>query len=202
MLFISFDCGIKNLGVAIAQYDTTALDRLRAMNTCTARQLADFCRNLLRIKLATSFDLIPGSKINQTSLQQRTCRMKEILDSLSSYGRPDHVLIEYQMGPNSKTRDVVAGLMMYYAPIPTHLIKPALKNAIWFGPEGAYSNFISRYSRYTANKKHALHNFLEFCRRSDQLKVVDQTQNMRDAADAFMMLYAALWFGTLNITAA
>jgi hypothetical protein len=70
-----------------------------------------------------------------------------------------------------------------------------LKNSCRFHSDGAYENFIERYTNYTANKKHTDWNFKYFiekmdCKnRGDLLMIANKTN---DIADAFMMVFGWL----------
>lgn len=73
------------------------------------------------------------------------------------------------------------------------LVKPSIKNVFCFEPELRYSEFISKYSNYTANKKHTIANFKMFINLFDYDVDFDAIVNKTDdIADAFMLTYGWL----------
>ena len=75
------------------------------------------------------------------------------------------------------------------------IVGTSLKNAYSLSPDGEYANFISKYSNYTANKKHTTHNFLHYVKTFSGNKK-EELQNISnktdDIADSFMMIYGWL----------
>ena len=75
------------------------------------------------------------------------------------------------------------------------LINPNIKNKYHIAPNGAYENFIVKYSNYTSNKKHCIYNFNYFVENTilDGYNIINNTSNkIDDVADAFMMIYGYL----------
>jgi len=73
---------------------------------------------------------------------------------------PCEIIIEFQMGPNSRARAVLAALVAIFADLPVKIVSPTLKNKIHVDDAGRYSKFIeSRSTTYAANKAHAKYNF-------------------------------------------
>ncbi len=77
------------------------------------------------------------------------------------------------------------------------LVGASLKNIYKIAPDGDYGNFISKYSAYTANKKHTTYNMLYFMdnfTNNDNIKNIFKNipNKINDMADAFMMCFGWL----------
>lgn len=73
------------------------------------------------------------------------------------------------------------------------IVQPSLKNSHQIDPSelGSYSTYISKYTNYTANKKHTTANFVYFMKaRGKESEISDIANKLNDIADAFMMAYA------------
>lgn len=87
---------------------------------------------------------------------------KQVLPSIKRHS-PKNItaIIEFQMGPNVQTKAVQSALIALFFRYPTRVVGPSLKNKISLSEEGQYYNFVQKYKNtYSANKAHALHNFL------------------------------------------
>jgi hypothetical protein len=76
-----------------------------------------------------------------------------------------------------------------------YMVGPSLKNTCAFSKAGMHSNFIEKYTNYTANKKHTTFNFMYYLKRYDvslYAKIIDSGIYKDDIADAFMMIYSWL----------
>jgi hypothetical protein len=137
----------------------------------------------------------------------------------------DHVLIEYQMGQNNKTVIVANQIMYEWisegaviaathtdskfactpgltnAPsIPSSktpkvwFVGPSLKNQVNF-PNVRYQDFVSRYTNYVANKKHAVANLYAYLALFDptgHILRVFAKEKLDDIADVVMMCFGWL----------
>ena len=73
---------------------------------------------------------------------------------------PPLVVIEYQMGPNSRARAVAAALVALFAAERIVIVGPSLKNRVAASAAGQYGHFLQKHrTSYAANKAHALFNF-------------------------------------------
>lgn len=140
-----------------------------------------------------SIDLLDGKKVKETSAIERTKKLHEFLKMFNQY-IIDYVYIEYQMGPNHKSKEVETGIMMHFAEKNLICAKPAFKNTIAFCPEGLYQNFIKKYSKtYDANKAHTKYNFTVFLNKlyelRPELKQNLNPKHMSDIADSFMQIF-------------
>jgi hypothetical protein len=86
-------------------------------------------------------------------LPQRSCSERTLIPLPT-------IMVEYQMGPNSKAREVASAIIALFANNDIIVVNPTLKNKIATSNEGRYCNFISKYTTtYSANKAHAKYNF-------------------------------------------
>jgi len=105
------------------------------------------------------------------------------------------VMVELQMGPNIKSKISSVILFTIFASLPIKVelieVNPCLKNKIYFGEKNMYSNFSSKYDKsYTANKNHAIENFLTICELytiPDYFKSIKRAQ-LGHMADSFMQV--------------
>jgi len=73
------------------------------------------------------------------------------------------------------------------------IVGPSLKNGYKLHHDGLYSNFVEKYTNYTANKKHTDWNFKYFMKSfypDYNIKTIKNKTN--DIADAFMMIFGWL----------
>jgi hypothetical protein len=83
----------------------------------------------------------------------------------------------------------------YAQPKPTiiYVLSCNVKNSYSFSNKLEYFNFIEKYSKYTANKKHTLANFKFYLENLHHEKIqFDKKDKLDDASDAFMMVYGYL----------
>lgn len=151
------------------------LARARADPAVAAAVAGDLRRAVARLDAETAalfavadsetVDLFPGRADADVSTVERLravaryveARVRPARRAAGAEGCP--VLIEYQMGPNSRARAVAAALVTLFAEDPVCFVGPALKNRVAAAPELALGRFTERYSTaYGANKAHTLHN--------------------------------------------
>lgn len=233
MKILGLDCGTKNLGFAVVEFEhmwKTKLEQVVQLRESGklaehAQSLLQLYKNLLQLKHAGKFDLLPNQKMRESTALERAARLKGVLTQMDSqFGPFDLVLVEYQMGPNNKAQDISSQIIMHYSTpdfnntaidvvanskstsgkqnneqnnktklstIKIKIVGPSLKNSIWIGADGEYINFIRKYNNtYTANKAHTVYNFETYCKLFDVQLAKIKKSDMRDAADAFMMILA------------
>jgi hypothetical protein len=228
MRVIGFDCGIKALGVSIIDFNISdakkkiviieekwkktrkALQMLEEMN--------ELLNNMIKIVYVNVFDLLPSQKVEETTSDLRSSRLKAVLLQLDRFRPFDEVIIEYQMCPGDKNREIHSKIEYHFASPDNKYcsclskksdedeekkelcnrqkiitVKPSLKQKIAIGENGKYSNFIQKYSsNYTANKAHSRYNFLEWIELFgcdvDVCKI--KKSKLKDVADATLMVLA------------
>jgi hypothetical protein len=104
------------------------------------------------------------------------------------------VLIEHQMAPNARARAVCSALVALFADYEVHIVKPIYKNRINLSNDSHWINFVKQYKTlYTANKKHAIHNFETLSAEFTCALTFKKTQ-ISHVSDAFMQVLGYLKF--------
>lgn len=225
MKILSIDSANKNIGICYLEFDENWLSKYKSYVSFYKKQqhtakslinalnkLNDILDSVFKIKYVNWYDLIPGRKLKETTLLERTRSLKGLLNSWQF--SPDVILVEYQMGQNDKSRTVASQILYYYSDahviyasgldgkiqqieptsqVKLYLVGPSLKNTISFGADITYSKFLEKFSRKTSNKKHTMANFIKFTKVFNQ---EDLYKNLKipkydDIADSFMM--ASAW---------
>jgi hypothetical protein len=203
--YVSFDVATKSLGVAIVKLDFTPPIIPRCIDDIVriAKQLDQDTDNNVKFRMISVKDLIPGKKTKDTSEVERSFQLNKYLQSIaneiSCLDSPTF-LIEYQMGPNNKSRFISAQIIMFCTNFCTNsdqikLIGPSLKNKFYFpsDPLSRLEYYLDKYSsNYTANKNHTKYCFLKILRTYKQSHLIKNIakKNIDDAADAAMMAIA------------
>jgi hypothetical protein len=178
--------------------------------------------NRIKLNYINVFDLIPSKKMEKCNFHDVLINLKYVLHCIDNQiGRPDVILIEYQMNANDKSRGISRYIEGYYTELqePTEkiafafnaypiqkvnlekknnkvfIINPNLKNMYQIDPteKGSYSYYIQKYSNKSANKKHTTHNFIYYLNQIGKANIIKDVKiKLDDAADAFMMAYSWL----------
>ena len=198
-------------------------------------RLNDIIDNIIEPILFDVVDLIPGKKLKETDTIMRAERLKAYLISvdnfISSYkvNNPPRektnyntkILLEYQMGPNDKSRNVGSQILYHYSnsdngfkssyiaspgeivkDVSIEIIGPSLKNKINLDPANNYQSFIRKYTKtYDANKKHSIANMMIWLKRKNKLEMISKIKksNYDDIADAITMTLAWIYLRNKNI---
>jgi hypothetical protein len=151
------------------------------------KSIFDFSRAELR-------DILPGRRVKEVDLVERTKLLKKTLDDLNIDDTSLHVLIEDQPGTlNFKSTTIRDNLLMYHADIPITLVNPCHKNKLCFGSGLEYEVFLRKYAKkYDANKQHSKANFLYIVDVWGWKNVISGVPRdcLDDVADAFMQAMA------------
>ncbi len=155
-------------------------------------------------------DLIPDKKLKETDIIERTNSLRNYLNSIdkeiqnlilnSGYNNEWTILIEYQMGPNDKSRTISSQLLYHfskYSESKIELVGPSLKNSLFLKnvESSKYSNFLEKYStNYSANKAHSKYLFLELLKNMNKTEIINdiKKKNIDDIADSVLMSLAWL----------
>ena len=212
------------------------------------KELDEKISNIIQPLFCDVVDLIPNKKIKETDVNIRSSRLKgylnrvdtiyipQILENISrkmssesikeinSPSNPIKILLEYQMGPNDKSRNVCSQILYHYSTsdnqfktsLDTHsnavsatnvydieIIGPSLKNKLNFNKSESYSHIIKKYvTNYNANKKHSVCNMLHWLSvlHLDKLIKKIKKSNLDDVADSFNMAIAWIFLksGIIN----
>ncbi len=229
MFYIGFDIATKSLSIVIIKYDGNDVFNLinEEINsyrklTCAPQQKSknyikllkkcnDILDNQYEIKYLDVIDLTPDKKIKDTNTIEKTLCLEHFLRNtitpiLMKIPEEERTfIIEYQMGPNDKSR-VISSQIMFYCSLfcckklqraqeQIKLIGPALKNKLYITDDekSFHSYHLGKYkTNYAANKNHTkylLKTFLGVRGRGHILKKISK-KNLDDAADAFCMIIA------------
>lgn len=174
-------------------------------------------------------DLIPGEKIKNTTVITRSNRLKSYLNHIDNIIQdeiyknkkdnniPIKVLLEYQMGPNDKSRNVCSQILYNYSRVDdinfksvntavaqidnsdvsysVEIVGPSIKNKINIDKYKDHQFFLNKYTnKYDANKKHSSHNFLKWIEMKSLEHMIKKIpkKNIDDIADSVTMSLS--WF--------
>ena len=201
-------------------------------------KLNELLDNIIEPILFDVVDLIPGKKLKETDTIMRAERLKAYLNSVDDFIRTYNVnkinktpgektkynikvLLEYQMGPNDKSRNVGSQILYHYSnydngfkssyisnpgeidkDVSIEIIGPSLKNKINLDPANNYQSFIRKYTKtYDANKKHSIANMMIWLKQKNKLEMISKIKksNYDDIADAITMTLAWIYLKNKNI---
>lgn len=187
---LSFDIANKSLAHCCIDRNENWMREL--LQTKTIHAAAEVVDSSIKWVSGGVNDLIPGRKLKDTTIQERTVELKRVLGQLKMLN-PDVVLVEYQMSANYNANAVFNQIIYEFTSDSTEVvvIKPMCKNTVWLKTDLKYQHFIARYSsKYCANKAHTKANFIYYAEvfgLSDVVKSINK-KNIDDLADAFMQL--------------
>lgn len=239
MRIISFDIASKSLGLSIVDFNENWKDELKQLLVDFYSDIKDketeeilhiillyinkldsILDNMIVPKIFDAVDLIPNKKLKETTAFLRTNRLNGYLQSIDTYLSNDNIekckiLLEFQMGPNDKSRNVCSQILYHYSntdnnfknncslikPVSnvikydTEIVGPSLKNKINLVEGFEHSFFIQKYTKsYDANKKHSICNFKHWINIHNVEHMVKiPKKNMDDVADAHNMILAWLF---------
>jgi hypothetical protein len=253
MYIISYDVASKSLAVAIIYFNEHWKDDLRQIRDAFAKETSqtqtseELCRTAIKyldmvyVVISTVLeplvfdvvDIIPGKKVKETTVVERSDRLSGYLNMMNSvidtyynsekniydYAKtPIHVLVEYQMGPNDKSRNVGSQILYHYSTMDMGflsanfttiytpevkykvvIVGPSLKNKICLVFGGSLSDFIPLYAKnYDANKAHSKFNFLGWLEKQGRSALIKniKNKNLDDIADACTQAIAWLHLKT------
>ena len=187
--YLSFDCATKSFAWALlrvappgegdAEKARTAAAALGEDDALAARLIAELeaeTRDGFRLAAGGAADLVPGVRDRSIPTVRRIRALMGYLHAVvfpamaaaGAPGRDDpllKVVVEFQMGPNSKANTIKDALVATFFAADVFLVGPALKNAIRVPsrPDLDHCMFVEKYSRpYEANKAHAKTLYFDF----------------------------------------
>lgn len=215
MYVLSIDSATKSLGVSVVSYNLSLADDIekefnlylnhKKNNTFNERlenfilmlkQVNKILDNKLQLHYLNVIDLIPNKKVNDVSVQDRTKALHnyltDVIDPIIQSKDNWLFLLEFQMGPNTKS-NIISSQLMYHLSKYNHkieLVGPSLKNKIIIGDiSGGYENFAEKYqTSYAANKMHSRHNFLKLLKNMKKESMIKdiKKKNIDDIADSVL----------------
>jgi len=203
MLILGVDCGHKSLGFCVVKHNKTwraehtdVYEKFIAKKLTVRETFEQFNKiydSVFDIQYMKIFDLIPGIKLENSTMEQRAGGLKKVLKKFDKeYSNLDMVLIEYQLSANFKTNELFNHIYFhYYGKYDVYSVGPSLKNTLEFSDGCQYSIFAEKYAKpYDANKNHAKANlkfWLKLFKKEHFLDGIKKT-NYDDAADSFLTI--------------
>jgi hypothetical protein len=190
---------------AIAKGAAVVTDQIMAEISESVRKL-DVETDFIEIIDGEMIDLFPGvldSKINSVDRIKSVSKYikNRIIPSVEAAklqypDAPIHIMVEYQMGPNFKAREVASAIIAIFAEYSVVVVNPSLKNKISTSAEGEYKNFTSKYTTtYGANKAHTKYNF-EIIEKVFKSRITKSSNAEKGhIADSFMQVLGYLIWG-------
>ena len=189
---ISFDAGLKNMGVCVIDYilihDNQTVKNVNDVKTC--KWLAD---NIIKIIYLDKWDISKFAK-KRNDFVGFAKGLKEKLIGIQELEPFDTVLYEHQMNANHRTNVITDFIIYHFVGKCENIVRVpgASKSTVYFSPSLKYQNFASRYSsNYTANKKHTELN-MKYWYNMHDLNL--PKCKLDDMADAFMLGVAYILF--------
>ena len=232
MHIISYDVAAKSLAISILEFNenwrSETLSLLKSLDWSDVNGSIDILKsvsklidNIIKPLYFDVADLIPKKKLKDSNCVDRAKRLKGYLQTVdvvinSLNINKATVLIEYQMGPNDKSRNIGSQILYHYSnpdinflsfnlssDIPilndilydVHIVGPSLKNQICLIKGFELSFFIQKYVRnYDANKAHSKTNFIKWLENKNYTSMLKNIKKKYydDIADSFMQ--ACAWF--------
>jgi hypothetical protein len=198
MIILSYDCGNINLGVCCIDYNenwqTEFCEALSPANLADDPVKAGENAYLIflrafRIIYIDNIDMLGGRKLRDTTNIERAVALRRTVAIINAQiPDPALVLIEYQMGPNDKSRGVSYQLMYEYGERSREM-RPVYKNQVNFGA-GDIGKYQVKYStNEAANKAHAKDTLLHYLKYVD-IGIEIPKRKLSDMADAFLQAVA------------
>lgn len=189
---LSFDVGIKALGVAVIEYcDIAALHA--EINAGGGRLIDSADRVFAALLDPIQIVRLDVFDISADSMVEVTRHLKRILSGLPD---ADTILIENQFSFRGNTQ-IMSQILYHYADQNVSLVSPKKKNKLAIGGL-QHSTFLSKYSsRYSANKAHTKAMILHWIHERGAASMIAHipTAKQKDACDAAAQAIAWVWFG-------
>ena len=194
--YISFDCARISLGVVVM---STVDYPTQYMQCISVRHGPQFISQYVNAHRKVEYIDVwnvnrPG--IDKGDLSQTAAELKRRLTILTAQHHITHMIYEFQMNANDKSRAIGRFLLYHFAGtnIPIISIRAARKNLITLREDLDCRNFFERYSTgYKARKEHSAASMIAWCK----LFGIDIShiakKNHDDAGDALMQILAHLY---------
>lgn len=220
MYYLSFDVANKSLATSFLYYNH---DYKNLFNTDTIKKSNHIniynnlkktnkqIDNIIEYIYYNVEDLIPGQKLKDTNIIDRSKSLKKYLETLKLIINKTindrniikiYMLIEYQLSSNYNANAIYNQIIYEFSESNSNLyeiviMNPSYKNKIYFSNDLKHSLFIQKYSNnYLANKNHTKSNFLYFLKIFKLSYVINdiKAKNIDDLADSFMQILAYIYF--------
>lgn len=215
MYYLSFDVANKSLATSFLYYNHNYKSLFNNKNSNT--DVKDIYNNMIETNNTLNNiieylyfnveDLIPGKKVKDTDIIERSIGLKKYMSELKLFIDKSiseknineiYVIIEYQLSSNYNANAIYNQIIYEFSQYNSDLYKiiimnPSYKNKIYFNNNLKHSSFIQKYSNnYLANKNHTKQNFIYFLKIYNLEYVLDniKAKNIDDLADSFMQIFA------------
>jgi hypothetical protein len=210
MYYLSFDVANKSLAVSFIYFNTTYKNTLD-INITSVNDLIDLNKkinNTIDYIYYNVEDLIPGKKVKDTDILERSSSLKNylqkikiIVDKIKEEKNIEkiHLLIEYQLSSNYNANAIYNQIIYEFSNsiYEITIMNPSYKNKIYFHHDLKHSSFIQKYNNnYIANKNHTKANFLYFIKHFNLEHVIKgiKAKNIDDLADSFLQIFGFIQF--------
>jgi hypothetical protein len=210
MYYLSFDVANKSLAVSFIYFNNTYKDKLDS-HIATINDLIDLNKkinNTIDYIYYNVEDLIPGKKVKETDILERSRSLKNYLKKIKiivdkvkeeKHIEKIHLLIEYQLSSNYNANAIYNQIIYEFSNsiYEITIMNPSYKNKIYFNNDLKHSSFIQKYNNnYIANKNHTKANFLYFIKHFDLEHVIKgiKAKNIDDLADSFLQIFGFIQF--------
>ena len=194
-----FSKAIKNMGNYVN-------DNINSINDLI--ELNKKINNIIKYIYYNVEDLIPGKKVKETGILERSSslknylyKIKEIVNILKEEECIEkiHLLIEYQLSSNYNANAIYNQIIYEFSNdiYEITVMNPSYKNKVYFNKDLKHSNFIQKYNNnYIANKNHTKANFLYFIKHFNIEHVIKnvKAKNIDDLADSFLQIFVFIQF--------
>ena len=219
MYYLSFDVANKSLATSFIYYNHNykfLFDKENVNTNITSiyndlKETNNILNNIIEYIYFNVEDLIPGKKVKDTDIIERSKSLKKYMTDLKLIINKTiseknitkiYVLIEYQLSSNYNANAIYNQIIYEFSQHDSDLYKiiimnPSYKNKIYFNNDLKHSSFIQKYSNnYLANKNHTKSNFIYFLKTFKLDYVLDniKAKNVDDLADSFMQIFAFIKF--------
>lgn len=211
MYYLSFDVANKSLAVSLIYFNSNYKDNLHSNDIASTNDLIELNKkinNCINYIYYNVEDLIPGKKVKDTSILERSSSLKTymnkikiIVNNLKEEKNIDkiYLLIEYQLSSNYNANAIYNQIIYEFSNDIYEIIvmNPSYKNKIYFHNDLKHSSFIQKYNNnYVANKNHTKANFLYFIKHFNLEYVIKgiKSKNIDDLADSFLQIFGFIQF--------
>ena len=210
MYYLSFDVANKSLAVSLIyfnnNYKNDIYKNINSINDLI--ELNKKINNIIKYIYYNVEDLIPGKKVKETGILERSSslknylyKIKEIVNILKVEECVEkiYLLIEYQLSSNYNANAIYNQIIYEFSNdiYEITVMNPSYKNKVYFNKDLKHSNFIQKYNNnYIANKNHTKANFLYFIKHFNIEHVIKnvKAKNIDDLADSFLQIFGFIQF--------
>lgn len=218
MYYLSFDVANKSLAVSFIYFDNSSkkIYKHKIISLDDLLYVNKKVDNIIEYIYYNVEDLIPGKKVKDTDILERSTNLKIFLNKIKyvidNYRKKINIdkiylLIEYQLSSNYNANAIYNQIIYEFSNdinmdtsqviYEITIMNPSFKNKIYFHNNLKHSYFIQKYNNnYIANKNHTKINFLYFIKHFNLEYVIKdiKSKNIDDLADSFLQIFGFIQF--------